>query len=224
MKKSILITMLLISLMLFITACSSPEKPEEPVDSDEIVEESVGDTNVIGQRLSAAYVDMMKSNNYMMKYRTFMNIDGIEMEALITIAVSDERSAFRTESDEINSATIMEDDKFHLIDHNSKTVMIMPFIIDDADDEGIDVTQVDSVGLEFVGTGTGTFMGNTRNYEEYVSESTTIFYYFDGDNLDGMEMIVEGETLIMDVEEMSSTIDESMFEIPEDYQVMEIGG
>lgn len=231
MKKSMLITIFLIVIMLFITACSSPKEPATPGDTDEVSaepvdkrdDESDDSSNDVGHRLSAAYVDMMKSNNYMMKYRTFIDFDGVETEALITTVISGEKSAFSTESDEINSATIMEEDKSYLIDHNSKTVMIMPFIMADTADEGIEITQVGSEKLEFVDTGNGTFMGNSRPYEEYAAENVTVLYYFDGNELDGMEMITEGESIIMDVVEMSSNIDESMFEIPEDYQVMEMG-
>lgn len=215
MKKSILLTIFLISLMLLITACSSPEEPVAPAETD--------DTNLVGHRLSASYVDMMKNNNYMMKYKTFMDFDGREIEALITIAVSGEKHAFITESDEITSTTIMDDDKFYLIDHDSKTVMVMPFIMEDNAEDGVDITQVDSANLEFVGTGTGTFMGNTRDYEEYAADNITMVYFFDGDKLDGMVMMVEDESLTMVIEEMTSMVDESIFEIPEDYQLMDIG-
>ncbi|MGI6677941.1 MAG: hypothetical protein ACOX2Q_02355 [Dehalobacterium sp.] len=223
MKKSILITILLLSITVFFSACGSQEEPATSSEPTGTADEEVlpENSDVISDRLSAAYVDMMKSENYTMKYKTIMDIDGTDMEVDVTMAVSKDRTAVKMESASFSANTIMKEDKSYIVDHDSKRVIVMPFNPDDNLDSP-QLQEIDAGGMEFVGTGTGTFMGSNRDYEEYLTEDTRIRYYFDGDDLVGMEIITDDVTTLMIIEDMSDKIDESMFEIPNDYQMMEL--
>lgn len=232
--KKISLVMLLLSLLLIISACSNEGEPAttaEPSDNvvtEESIEESEDDTSkntdVVSDRLSAAYVDMMKSESYTMKYRTYLDFEGEEVEANVSMFISKGRMAFQTIMENVNTITVMQDEKAYFIDHETQTVMIMPFSQNDIVEDGPQVHNIETETMEYVGSGTGEFLGETMNYEEYTSSGQDrILYYFDGDELIGMEMFFENGSVVMIIEEFTDQVDESMFEIPEDYQVMEIG-
>lgn len=239
MRKFTLLTIFLLSVLLLLSACSgndeSPSDLEDPIveqGNDDVGEQTDDedkqddqDKQDIGDRLSAAYVNIMKGENYTMKYRTIMDIDGREMDANITLVVAGERTAFKMETESISTTTIIEEKKMHLINHEAKMVMVMPIdddIIDDND--ALEPQDIDAVNMEYVGNGTRDFMGSDRHYEEYKVDDGRVFYYFDGKDLVGMEMIAEDSSLLIELESMTDKVDESIFEIPEGYQTMGIPG
>lgn len=232
--KKISLVLLLLSLLLIISACSNEEEPAiiaEPAENlvaeesaEEPDEDTNEDTDIISNRLSETYVDMMKNESYTMKYNTHMAFEGEEIEASVRMAISEGKTAFQTIMEDVNSSTVMQDEKAYFIDHESQTVMVMPFSQNDIVEDGPQVTNIEADTLEYVGSGTGEFLGETMSYEEYTSSGQDrIFYYFDGDDLIGMETVFEDGSVTMIIEEFTDQVDESMFEIPEDYQVMEIG-
>lgn len=235
MKKIILVIVLILSIVLFVSACSSEDSPDESnelIESNEDINDQGEDRNeddesqdALGERLSAAYVDMMKSQNYTVKYKTIVDMEGSEFEADITMAMSEGRTAFNMESDSVRTSTIMTEDEMKIVDHNSKTVMVMALNMDieAIDEDTIDLQNIDAQNMEYVGSGSGEFMGTTRSYEEYKLEDTSFYYYFDGDDLVGMETISDEGSFTLHIESMTEGVDESMFEIPDDYQVMQIG-
>ncbi len=244
MKRPIIMIIFLLSVLVFIAGCSSSESPavspdpmesaqvEENTDELELDDDSEeiesGEIGIIGDRLSKAYVDMMANDNFTMVYKTIMDIEGEEVEAKMTMVSSDDRVAFKMNYESMSSTTIMKEDKMYIVSDDTQTVMIMPFGLDDIEDELDDTSQlqdIDASSMDYIGRGTGTFMGNTRDYEEYrVDDNERIFYYFDGNSLDGMEIVSDSDTTIIDVEVMTDDVDESIFDIPENYQTFEIGG
>ena len=241
MKKIILVIVLILSILLFVSACSSEDSPDESnelIESNKDINDQGEDGNeddeddqddesqdALGERLSAAYVDMMKSQNYTVKYKTIVDMEGSEFEADITMAMSEGRTAFNMESDSVRTSTIMTEDEMQIVDHSSKTVMVMALNMDveAIDEDTIDLQNIDAQSMEYVGSGSGEFMGTTRSYEEYKLEDTSFYYYFDGDDLVGMETISDEGSFTLHIESMTEGVDESMFEIPDDYQVMQIG-
>lgn len=241
MKRPILMTIFLLSIILFIAACSSSESPATPPDpiestqreeglDDLVIEEEVseGNSDELGERLSVAFVDIMANDNFTMVYSTLIEMDGKEIEARMTMVRSHDRNAFKMDSEIVSTTTITEEDKMYIISDETQTVMVMAFnpdeIIEDEFDDSPTLQDIDASSMEYIGKGTGTFMGNTRDYEEYLVDGDRILYYFDGNHLDGMELISDSGTTIMDIEVMTDDVDESIFEIPENYQMIEIGG
>lgn len=224
---------ILLSLILLISACSNEEEPAPATDAvDNVVEEEISEdvnekdtenADPVLDRLSATYVDMMKNESYTMRYKTTMNFEGEEVESNVSMSLSEGRMAFETIMEDVHSATVMQDEKAYFIDHSSQTVMVMPFAQDDIIEDGPQVHNIEADTLEYVGSGNKEFFGESMSYEEYASGDGTIFYYFDDGELVGMEMIFGDGTVTMIIEEFTDQVDESIFEIPEDYQVMEIG-
>lgn len=233
MRKSVLI-ILLLSIIVFISACGSPDDPvmsSEPIETAQDKEQHLTENaepdrdnqEPLVDRLSTIYVDMMKNDKYTMKYRAFMEMEGVETETEITLVISEGRTAMKMETDSITNTTIIKEEKMHMVDHNSQTVMVMPFNTEDIVDDTVQPQDIEASNMGYIGKGTGEFMGNIRDYEEYSVEDAKVLYYFDGEDLVGMEMISDSGSFLIDIELMSDDVDESIFEIPVDYQIMEMG-
>lgn len=197
------------------------EEPEEDTDSEEEVDTTNDTENVAEERFAQFYMDVMESDNYTMVYKGYWDEDGVEQEVLFTMTYFDEKTAMQIEdaSGSIVATTIMEQEEMHLVNHEEETVITLPLTqMEDTMENLQELEELDSDQLEFVGEGTDTFMGNSRSYEEYRAGDTNVFYYFDGDNLDGIEFISGDNSTIIDLESITSDIDETLFEIPEHYQ------
>lgn len=173
-------------------------------------------------KLSEVYQDMMKNGNYTMKYKTIMEIEDGELEMEITLVVMDDMTAMIMDTDDLESTTIYRDNAIYIISHENKTIMVMPEGIQ-MESEEINPDDLGDYNMNYIGSGREDFMGNNRKYEEYALEDGSVKYYFDGDELEGMKMIMGDNTSIMEIEEMSNTVDESLFELPVGYQEIKLG-
>jgi hypothetical protein len=172
----------------------------------------IADTEGLGDLLSSTYVDMMKSKEYMMKYKTTMDFNGQTTEMENTMAVSGNKTAIISNGGGLDSTIIMKDDKVYMVDHASKTVMSWAQTQNDAQ-ETFDVEGI-------------TYLGNGKEeglvYEEYSAEGTNMKYYFDGKKLVKIAATISGQTMVMEIIEISDKVPASMFEIPAGYQVTEM--
>ncbi len=229
--------MILLLVALFLTSCSSgtstqPEQPtsEPPVVSQEPAKESESTTPVnpvktSGEgKLSEVYQKMMKSGRYTMKYKTIMDMDGNEVEMEITMAVMDGMSAMVMDSDMLESITINRDGNIYIISHENKTMMVLPEGTQmETEEESITPVELGEYTMEYAGSGKEDFMGKERKYEEYVMEEGKVKYYFDGNDLEGISSSIGEHTTLMEIEEMSDTVDETLFELPLGYQEIKLG-
>ena len=71
-------------------------------------------------------------------------------------------------------------------------------------------------------TGTREVNGKTYDTEEWIIEGASSIMCFDGDDLVYMIGSFEGIEMIMKIIEVSDSVDDSLFEIPADYTVMEM--
>lgn len=174
----------------------------------------------LGARLSGQFVDLMTSEEYLMKYRTSMNIEGQAIEVEATVAVSGDNTAVISKTNGMESTMITKDGKSYVIDHTGKTIMILPET-PDAQDSGFDgttgIVNVDS-DIAFLGDGKE---GNLT-YEEYSSMDGTIRYYFDGETFVKMVVTSGGQTMTMEILEFTDTVPEGIFDIPSDYQTINL--
>lgn len=236
MKKIYSIIGILLVLTLLMVGCSTEDKidkqPEvqqttqsevDKIDSEDPIEleeeqeepEEVKDNEEI---YSTRLIEMMQSKNYTMKMNTIVTMEGQQFEVQTTTVVADGQSATTMESDEVYMTTILKDDKAYIVMHEEKMILVAPNVPDLEEDIGID--DIDYSKLEYLGKGKGTFLGNERNYEEYKVDVGKVRYYFDGKELDGMEIIADEGTTIMDIQFYSNEVDMSVFELPKDYMVI----
>ena len=232
MKKYIVIVGFILVLSILFIGCSQ----ETPAESEPVaVEEENAETPVTerpteeeqqGEQeeslLSASYAEVMMGNRYTMKYRTLTNIDGQEYKATVTTAVDGDNFATIFESELANSTTIQKDGKLYMVMHEQKMVMIFPADTDQAAEfESNENEVLETDGMEYSQSGTAEFMGEIRKFEEYRVEDGTIRYYFDSENLVGMEMKGTDHESVWYIEEFLDSVGMSLFEIPEDYTTFE---
>ena len=221
---------------LFLASCNQTQETAEDESSTQATAQSssAADTTSsdkenasavsteIGDRLgklSKSYIEIMESGNYYMAFRSTTTFEGEMMESETMMTVSGDRTAMQSKSADTETAMVMMDDNIYMIDHVSKTVIVMPQATAEGDEtlpempESSEPVEVDDI--EYIGSGEE----DGLVYEEYRTEGgTQIFYYFDGSNLKKIKTIDESFESIMEILELSDNVSEDAFEIPSDYQ------
>ena len=235
MKRIYLIVGLVIILTVLMVGCSTEDKVEkqevvqQSVESDldkEKVEDSIVVDEVKPEEVekqneeifSTVLIEMMKSKHYTMMMNTIVDSEGKEMAVQTTTVVADGQTAVTMEAEGLSMTTIIKDNKAYAIMHDQKMIIMAP-IPTAVEEPGLD--EIDFDKLEYLGKGKGMFLGNERSYEEYKVDTGIVRYYFDGKELDGMEVIADEGSAIMDIQFFSNEVDMSIFELPKDY--MQIG-
>ena len=221
---------------LFLASCNQTQETAEDESSTQATAQSssAADTTSsdkenasavsteIGDRLgklSKSYIEIMESGNYYMAFRSTTTFEGEMMESETMMTVSGDRTAMQSKSADTETAMVMMDDNIYMIDHVSKTVIVMPQATAEGDEtlpempESSEPVEVDDI--EYIGSGEE----DGLVYEEYRTEGgTQIFYYFDGSDLKKIKTIDESFESIMEILELSDNVSEDAFEIPSDYQ------
>lgn len=221
MKKILILLIVLILIPgMLLTGCGGSDNASEADQSDstqnEQSEETTEAVEGMGDLLSAAYVDMMKDNEYLMSYKATMDYDGQSMEIEATIAAVGDDMAMITSGDGFESNMIIKDDKIYMIDHASKTVTSMAQTQEMVNE--LETGTFDAEGINYIGNG----KEDGLVFEEYATLVGSIKYYFDGKELVKIAVISDDGAMVMEILEMSDDVPASMFEIPAGYQQMEL--
>ncbi len=229
MKRNIpgLLLIMILAMAMMFTGCGGsesapemdPQQSEESASSGDVEAAETDNDGLegMGDLLSSAYVDMMKNNEYFMKYKANVDYDGQAMEMEVSIASKGDDVAIISDAEGIENNMIIKDDKIYMVDHTGKTVTTWAQTPEE-DDASIDVGNIDTEGITYVGQGTE----DGLVFEEYTTLDSTMKYYFDGKDLVRISITIAGsDTMIMDILEMSKNVPASMFEIPAGYQVIE---
>ena len=221
---------------LFLASCNQTQETAEDESSTQATaqsssaadttssdkENASAESTEIGDRLgklSKSYIEIMESGNYYMAFRSTTTFEGEMMESETMMTVSGDRTAMQSKSADTETAMMMMDGNIYMIDHVSKTVIVMPQTTAEGDEtlpempESSEPVEVDDI--EYIGSGEE----DGLVYEEYRTEGgTQIFYYFDGSDLKKIKTIDESFESIMEILELSDNVSEDAFEIPADYQ------
>lgn len=221
---------------LFLASCNQTQETAEDESSTQATaqsssaadttssdkENASAESTEIGDRLgklSKSYIEIMESGNYYMAFRSTTTFEGEMMESETMMTVSGDRTAMQSKSADTETAMVMMDGNIYMIDHVSKTVIVMPQTTAEGDEtlpempESSEPVEVDDI--EYIGSGEE----DGLVYEEYRTEGgTQIFYYFDGSDLKKIKTIDESFESIMEILEFSDNVSEDAFEIPADYQ------
>ena len=221
---------------LFLASCNQTQETAEDESSTQATAQSSAaadttnsdkenastESTEIGDRLgklSKSYIEIMESGNYYMAFRSTTTFEGEMMESETMMTVSGDRTAMQSKSADTETAMVMMDGNIYMIDHVSKTVIVMPQTTAEGDEtlpempESSEPVEVDDI--EYIGSGEE----DGLVYEEYRTEGgTQIFYYFDGSDLKKIKTIDESFESIMEILELSDNVSEDAFEIPSDYQ------
>ncbi len=199
---------------LFSVGCGKTSQPAQTAPSSE---KPPANSDNLGAKLSTAFADMMKNNKYLMKYKMTSEFEGKSMEIEATVAVSGDNMAVTSSAGEIKTTIISKGDKTYMVNHSQKMVMEMPQsnALKDAKQNKIQTN-----GLTYVSSG----IEDGLTYEKYSTTNGDMKYYFDGKKLVKISIQNEGQTMVMNILEMSNNVPDSMFEIPTDYQKTQLPG
>lgn len=220
--KKILILLLILVLVpaMLMTGCggadSASDAGQEESGQNEQSEEASEAVEGMGDLLSAAYVDMMEDNEYLMSYKATMDFEGQSMEMEATVAAAGDDVAMTTSGEGFESTMIIKGDKIHMVDHGSKTVTSWAQTQDPMD--SMETGTFDAEGITYIGSGEE----DGFIFEEYSTLDGSVKYYFNGKELAKIAVTTEGQTMMMEIIELSDDVPASMFEIPTGYQQIEM--
>lgn len=193
-------------------------EPEAPVqDVAEDVEEVIDLSGYLGTKTGKFYNQFASGKMYM-EYET--EYDGQKM-TVISMTSGDKMYTENIMDGTSVSAAVMEGNVMYTISHADKMVIKMKLGADAQTIAGAIIEESDVDMANFV-SGTREIDGKTYETEEWVIEDTVSILCFDGDELAYMISSVMGEEITIKIVEISDKIDESLFEIPEDYMMLEM--
>lgn len=244
MKKIYLILAILLVLTLVLVGCSSDnseqesaitqKEPTTPVDAP-IKEDPIAETKENPVVEVREYPDPMDNEIYsgellellQSKHYTVKMIAALDKNRQITIydsttVVDGDISASSTNNmgnNNVKITTILKEGKAYFINHLDKTMLVTP-VKENKEKKGTTLDEIDFNKVDYLGKASGTFGNQARDFEEYRGDIGYIRFYYDGSELDGMEVITDdGKTLMNDLS-FSDEVDESIFELPKDYTII----
>lgn len=115
--------------------------------------------------------------------------------------------------------SIIDGQDMYLIDHNSKVIIKTPIQATGQEVLALMLEEEDVDPADLV-TGTREVEGKTYDTEEWIVEGGKSVLCFDGDQLAYIIAEYEGMESMMKVNKVSAQVDDSLFELPEGYQMM----
>ena len=231
--KKLFALLLALMMVLSLTACGGDEKPagnnDVPATSGQQQEQNIQDPDTqqggepidlsgfLGTKTGKFYSRFIDGHMYM-EYE--MEMDG-QVVSVIS-ATNGEKTYSETKMDGASvGVSIMDGEAMYTIDHASQMVIKMSLGVNAQTIAG-EVLEESDVDMGDFKTGTREIAGKTYETEELIVEGGAAIYCFDGDDLAYIIGAFEGEEMVMKIVEASDKVDESLFEIPEDYAMMEM--
>ena len=192
----------------------SGDNTEEAAGGEEI---PLGMTGFLGTKTGRFYSRFADGRMYM-EYE--MEMEG---QAISVISASNgERTYSETKMDGASlGVNIMVGEDMYTIDHASKMVIKMSL---QANAQTIASAVLEESDVDMGGFKTGTREIDSKTYdtEELIVEGASTIYCFDGDDLVYIISSFEGQEAVMKIVEATDKVDDSLFEIPADYTMMEL--
>ena len=193
----------------------TPQTPDPPVSDETPDIGNDPNPQELGEKLAAAYIDVLNSDSYYMKYRSLTESAGQTMESTMETAVNGDVSVLIAIIGGKENIIIFRDDKMHLVDHINKKVFISPAGI--SSNKGV----LPTTDYVFQDRGSSELFGVSHNYEDYATEDGVIRFFFEGDKLLGFESDGGDSRVQMEILELSKNIPPGIFDLPEGYDVIE---
>ena len=225
MKKfSILVLLLILSLAL-LTACGGGKAPDSggqnPPGETEAAESAAEDTAADTATASGDEVNpmirWMQEGKFSFDYTQITDISGQRIESKGNMAVDGGNVSLNMETSVagmvINTRTIVKDGKAYIISDETKSIIVMEGLSEDATG-GI---ATDYSGIVKVGEGTGEIEGRTLPYEEYSGGGLTVKYYLDGGQVYGYVTETGSIKATLLIKNPKNSVPANAFDIPSGY-------
>ena len=166
---------------------------------------------------------MFDGKNYHMKAKS--DFEG--MEIIVETYMKGDMTATVSETMGMSTRSVQRDGMMYVIMDATRTVMVMPI---PASSGNPSEEPVRTAGLVMTGSGTARFDGRNLPYEEYSLSieggSAKSQWFLNGNNLAGIRTIVSADGITQTVDMVILALDQnvpnSVFEIPDDYPIMDI--
>ena len=219
--KKWLILLLSMTMLFAFSGCGGDGEPApsdgEQVQQEETAEEPEELSGFAGTKTGAFY-SLFADGKMYIEYET--EVEG-QVMSMISATNGDKIYSESRIGGETAGVSIIDGDVVYAIDHASKMVVKMALQAD-AQTMAADILEEEDVNLETMKTGTRTIDGKAYDTEEWIVEDGASIMCFDGDDLKYIVGIYDGEEIVMKVIEVSDEVDDSLFVIPDDYEMMEM--
>ena len=195
----------------------SGELANSAPDADQQDGEQVDLSGYLGTKTGRFYSQFADGRMYM-EYE--MEMEGQTMTMISATDGDRTYSETRMGGTSMGVSIIIGEDMY-TIDHASEMVIKMSLGTDTQTIGGA-VLEESDVDMGDYKTGTREIDGKTYDTEEWIVEGASSIMCFDGDDLAYMIGAFEGEEVVMKIIQVSHDVDDSLFEIPDDYTVMEM--
>ncbi len=210
--KKVLILSIVLAMAFAFASCGGNEEKEVSVSESKTVAifEDINETGKIHMKVSGKF-------------------DGEEITA--EIALEEDKSYFASETGEGEGIVISKDGKMWILDPATKTGTVVESTEEffTTEDLGFDLEETKEYADEKMETGTVEVNGETYDYEEFFDDTEEVErtkFVFDGKKL--VYIITETkqneETVeeIIKVEAFDADVDDSLFEVPAGYDIVEM--
>ena len=233
--KKFLALLLAAMMLLSLTACGGDTTPPaddggdvqqeqqntpNPAEGEDAQSPDDGDADLsgyLGTKTGKFYSQFADGRMYM-EYE--MEMEGQTMTMIS--ATDGEKTYSESKIDGVSmGVSIIDGEDMYTIDHASKMVIKMSLGADAQTIAGAVIEESD-VDMGDYKTGTREIDGKTYDTEEWIVEGASSIMCFDGDDLAYMIGAFEGEEVVMKIIQVSHDVDDSLFEIPDDYTLMEM--
>lgn len=137
----------------------------------------------------------------------------------LTMATKNGVNYNKTVNDESTEVQIYKDAKVYRVYDANKAYMVY----DDSENDCFRVETLKSTGInkDSFRTGKNVVDGKEYYYEEFAAENGQDRYYFEGESLKFIEFIQQGTSTFIKIEVAENKADDSLFVIPDDYELIE---
>lgn len=154
------------------------------------------------------------------------NLSGTDEKGTLTIAKKGNNILQEVKSGEDKMSIIFKDNTTYLVAHDQKIYMKTEGRDESTlpEDAFLSEDELEDLKTQEYKTGKESIDDKEYEYEEYYDSENEITerYYFDGNELKYVKSIdSDGEEQIMKVLKLSSEVDDSVFDIPSDYKLIE---
>jgi hypothetical protein len=238
--KALILSLILLFSALTVTGCSKEAKEEEIPDTEtesqtaQLQEqdaqqesdittdaEKTAEASEENKLLSAPYVEMMLNGKFFLHYTSSEIFDGADMESEYKMAYDNKKLYMSITNESFSVTTISDESSVIFIDDASKTYYKTSVLEDVEPEAAEDEEFLTGEDYTFLTSGKNKLGGRELYYEEYsTGHDSLVRYYFDGEKLYAIEGIIDGQSDVMYVIEMTDKVDPSLFKVPADYSEM----
>lgn len=177
-----------------------------------------GESAPQGANIAERYADILRNGTYYIDCTAVIEMEGMQFENPMLVAVKDENSSISVSSDlsgtPVTIRTLVFDGNVYRINDAQRSYTQID------SEQSANSFDTDFSELHYIDEGTGAFLGETRPCSEYARAEQTIRFFFDGDALVGLTQSITDEQvgeIMLKINGLSPNIPGKLIELPLGY-------